>query len=55
MKYIKPSYEKEAVETNDIMLASSGIVDLGNGVTLTPTANGNAQVGASALDVLGLR
>ena len=32
-----------------------GVVDLGNGATLTETSDGGAQVGASALDVLGLR
>ena len=52
MKYTKPSYEKEIVSTEDIILAS---VDLGNGVTLTEINEGEAQVGASALDVLGLR
>ena len=50
MKYSNPVYEKETVETNDIMLLS-----LGNGVSLTETAEGNAQVSASVLDVLGLR
>ncbi len=52
MKYIKPMYEKDIVSTSDIILAS---VDLGNGVTLTQINEGTAQVGASALDVLGLR
>ena len=55
MKYIKPNYEKEAVEVSDIVLASSGIIDLGNGVTLTQTAQDSAKVGASAYDVLGIR
>ena len=55
MKYIAPTYNKETVETEDIILASSGVIDLGNGATLTETAEGTAQVGASALDVLGLR
>ncbi len=55
MKYIKPNYENELVNTSDIVLASNGIVDLGNGATLTEISEGNAQVGASALDVLGLR
>ena len=50
MRYTKPVYEKETVETEDIMLLS-----LGNGVSLTETAEGNAQVSASVLDVLGLR
>ena len=50
MRYIKPSFEKEAVETEDIILAS--VVDLGNGATLTQINEGAAQVGASALDVL---
>ena len=53
MKYIKPNYETEIVNANDIILTS--VVDLGNGATLTETAEGTAQVGASALDVLGLR
>ena len=50
MKYINPTYNKEIVETNDIMTVS-----LGDGVTLTETADGNAKVSASVLDVLGLR
>ena len=53
MKYVKPIYESEIVNTSDIILAS--VVDLGNGATLTETAEGTAQVGASALDILGLR
>ena len=52
MKYTKPTYKNEVLETSDIILAS---IDLGEGVTLTETAEGGAQVGASALDVLGLR
>ena len=50
MRYIKPNYETEVIETSDIMLVS-----LGDGVTLTETAEGNANVSASVLDVLGLR
>ena len=50
MKYIKPTYKNESLETEDIMTLS-----LGNGVSLTETAEGNAQVSASVLDVLGLR
>ena len=50
MKYTKPSYNVESVETEDIMTLS-----LGNGVSLTETAEGNAQVSSSVLDVLGLR
>ena len=52
MRYTKPTYKNEALETSDVILAS---IDLGGGVTLTETAEGGAQVGASALDVLGLR
>ena len=52
MKYIKPTYKNETLETSDVILAS---INLGGGVTLTETAEGGAQVGASALDVLGLR
>ena len=56
MKYIKPNYKNEAVETSDILSTSStGVIDLGNGATLVETSEGNAQVGASVLDVLGLR
>ena len=50
MNYIKPTYNKEIVETSDVMLVS-----LGDGITLTETAEGNAKVSASVLDVLGLR
>ena len=50
MNYIKPTYNNEIVESNDIMLVS-----LGDGITLTETAEGNAKVSASVLDVLGLR
>lgn len=56
MNYIKPSYEQEMIETVNVLMASfDGVVDLGNGATLTETSDGGAQVGASALDVLGLR
>jgi hypothetical protein len=50
MNYIRPTYDVQTVETSDIMLVS-----LGDGVTLTETAEGNAKVSASVLDVLGLR
>ena len=50
MNYIRPTYDVQIVETNDIMLVS-----LGDGITLTETADGNAKVSASVLDVLGLR
>ena len=52
MRYTKPTYKNEALETSDVILAS---IDLGGGVILTEKADGTAQVGASALDVLGLR
>ena len=55
MRYIKPNYEREAVETADILVTSPGVVDLGGGATLTEVNESTAQVGASALDVLGLR
>lgn len=48
MKYIKPTYKKEEIETSDIILAS-----LEAGATLTEKGENNAQVGASVLDVLG--
>ena len=50
MNYIRPTYDVQIVETSDIMLVS-----LGDGVILTETAEGNAKVSASVLDVLGLR
>ena len=52
MRYIKPNYEKEVIEANDIILAS---IDLGNGATLTQIDESTAQVGASVNDILGLR
>ncbi len=52
MKYTKPTYMNEAIESSDVILPS---IDLGGGVTLVENADGGAQVGASALDVLGLR
>ena len=52
MRYIKPNYETEVIEANDIILAS---VDLGNGAILTQIDESTAQVGASVNDILGLR
>lgn len=52
MKYIKPTYKNEAIESIDVILVS---IDLGGGVFLAEKSDGVAQVGASALDVLGLR
>ena len=51
MKYTKPVYETEKIETEEDIMTLS----LGDGVTLTETAEGNAKVSASVLDVLGLR
>ena len=53
MRYIKPEYLNEALEPNDVILASG--MDLGNGASLTKINEGSAQVSASASDVLGLR
>ena len=53
MRYFKPEYSNELIESNDVILAS--VVDLGNGAVLTKINEATAQVGASALDVLGLR
>lgn len=53
MIYSKPKYLKEVFETKDVLLASG--IDLGNGTTLIQINEETAQVGASALDVLGLR
>ena len=52
MKYIKPTYKNESLETEDIILAS---VQLAGGATLIEKDTNSAQVGASVLDVLGLR
>ena len=52
MRYIKPNYDKEVIEANDIILAS---IDLGNGAILTQIDESTAQVGASVNDILGLR
>ena len=52
MRYIKPNYETEVIEANDIILAS---IDLGNGAILTQIDESTAQVGASVNDILGLR
>ena len=52
MKYVAPSYEKEILETTDIILAS---VQVSGGVTLTKIDENTAQAGVSALDILGLR
>lgn len=49
MKYIKPTYKNETVETKDIVLAS-----LGEGVSLVEKDESSAQVSASVLDILGL-
>ena len=53
MKYVRPNYEAEIVSTNDIILASP--ISLNGGATLTEKDEENARVGASALDILGLR
>lgn len=52
MKYIKPTYKNEAIETEDIILTS---LILDGGATLVDKGDGNAQVSSSALDILGLR
>lgn len=52
MKYTKPTYKNETLETSDVVLAS---INMGGGVTLVEKADGSAQVGASALDILGMR
>ena len=52
MNYIKPTYENESIDASDIILAS---FDLGGGVVLVEKADGGAQVGADANDILGLR
>ena len=52
MRYIKPNYETEVIEANDIILAS---IDLGNGAILTQIDESTTQVGASVNDILGLR
>ena len=51
MKYTKPTYLSEKIETSDIILASL----TEGGATITEVSESAAQVGASALDILGLR
>lgn len=53
MRYVKPEYYNEIMESSDVILVSA--VELDGGATLTQINEGTAQVGASALDVLGLR
>ena len=48
MKYTKPTYEKETVNSCDVVLSSS----LG-GATLTEVDENNAKVSASLFDILG--
>lgn len=50
MKYTKPTYISEKIETSDIILTS-----LEGGATITEVDSTTAKVGVSALDVLGLR
>lgn len=52
MKYIKPTYKNERLETEDIILSS--LISEG-GATIVEIDEGSARVGASALDILGLR
>ena len=52
MKYTKPTYETEAIECKDVILAS---VILDGGATLKEINSTTAQVGASVSDLLGLR
>ena len=52
VKYTKPTYETEAIECKDVILAS---VILDGGATLKEINNTTAQVGASVSDLLGLR
>ncbi len=52
MKYTKPTYINEAIESSDVILAS---VLLDGGATLIDKGDGSAQVGASVNDILGLR
>lgn len=52
MKYVKPTYQNECLATEDIILAST-ILD--GGATLVEMDDNSAKVGASALDILGLK
>ena len=52
MKYIKPTYKNEALDTGDIILASLGAQP---SASLTEVNSSTAQLSASVLDVLGLR
>ena len=57
MKYLKPTYEKEKLDLLDFLMASSDgkTDDLGKDITLTEVDSTSARVGASILDILGLR
>ena len=48
MKYTKPTYEKEIINSCDIVLSSSS-----GGTTITDIGDGNANVSASLFDILG--
>ncbi len=50
MEYKMPTYERELVETSDIVLASS--TQLEGGAKLTQTNETNANVSASIFDIL---
>lgn len=47
--YVAPHYEREEIEANDVILASSEVA------SVSQVNRNNAQVTASIWDVLGLR
>ena len=53
MRYIKPTYESQNVETSDIILASG--IKLDGGAILNQINEDTAQVSTSVNDILGLR
>lgn len=54
IEYVKPTYEKEGVETSDVILASLGINHVGVG-TLGNITGAKAEVSASFEDLFGTR
>ena len=51
-KYIKPSYTKEYIEVQDIILASASITYLGEG-TLGDITGNKGQISMSFADIFG--
>ena len=52
MKYIKPTYKNECLETEDVILAS---ISLDGGATLVEKDSNSARVSTSVFDILGMK